>query len=169
MNAILERLRKWNKTDYIILILLGVLVMIVAVPTKEKSDESGQIEETTDDTPSAKELEQKLASLIEKMEGAGKAKVMITFSDEGSALLDKNKSVREQQTEEETVVYDTDDGEAPYVVKKSQPTVGGVVVVAEGGGNPAVATEISNAVMSLFHLEAHKVIVVKMSMQEEEQ
>ena len=40
--------------------------------------------------------------------------------------------------------------------------VEGVVVVSEGGDNPRVVTEISNAVMALFHIEAHKVTVIPM-------
>jgi len=47
------------------------------------------------------------------------------------------------------------------------PKIEGVVVVAQGGGNAKTVTEISNAVMSLFPVEAHKVVVVKMSVQEE--
>lgn len=172
MNSFLEKLRKRNKTDYIILILLGVLVMIIAVPTKEKQEENASekteelTSQTTEDDYKAK-LEKQLENLIEKMNGAGKAKVMITFSDEGYTYLDKNLVTDEKKKEETTVVYDTGDGETPYVVRKERPQVEGVVVVAQGGDDPAVVTEISSAVMSLFHLEVHKVIVVKMSVQEE--
>lgn len=171
MNSFLEKLRKRNKTDYIILILLGVLVMIIAVPTKEKKEETKEeIKEVanaeSEDNYKA-QIENQLEKLIEKMNGAGKAKVMITFSDEGYTYLDKNLATDEKKKEETTVVYNTGDGETPYVIQKKRPQVEGVVVVAEGGDNPAVVTEISSAVMSLFHLEVHKVIVVKMSVQEE--
>ena len=43
------------------------------------------------------------------------------------------------------------------------PSIEGIVVVAEGGGNATVAANISNAAMALFPVEAHKIIVVKMS------
>ena len=55
----------------------------------------------------------------------------------------------------------------PYVICRQMPKIEGVVVVAQGGGNAKTVTEISNAVMSLFPVEAHKVVVVKMSVQEE--
>lgn len=172
MNSFLEKLRKRNKTDYIILILLGVLVMIIAVPTKDKKEEKSKeetkaVEDAESETDYKRQMEKQLEDLIEKMNGAGKAKVMITFSDEGYACLDKNLSADEKKKEETTVVYETGDGEAPYVIQKKHPQVEGVVVVAEGGDNPVVVSEISSAVMSLFHLEVHKVIVVKMSVQEE--
>ena len=63
--------------------------------------------------------------------------------------------------------YDTGDTRQPYVICRQMPKIEGVVVVAQGGGNAKTVTEISNAVMSLFPVEAHKVVVVKMSVQEE--
>ena len=38
----------------------------------------------------------------------------------------------------------------------------GVLVSAEGGGDPVVVKNIQEAVMSLFQLEAHKIKVMKM-------
>jgi stage III sporulation protein AG len=35
--------------------------------------------------------------------------------------------------------------------------------VAEGGGNAVIVSDISEAVMALFGIEAHKIKVVKMS------
>ena len=58
---------------------------------------------------------------------------------------------------------DTGDTRQPYVICRQMPKIEGVVVVAQGGGNAKTVTEISNAVMSLFPVEAHKVVVVKMS------
>ena len=39
----------------------------------------------------------------------------------------------------------------------------GVLVVAEGGDDPRVISDISDTVMALFRVEAHKIKVVKMS------
>lgn len=175
MNNFLEKLKKRSKTDFVILILLGVLVMIIAVPTGSKTSASKEPEQEATEILAKvqpmedyrENMEEQLSDLIERMSGAGKAQVMITFSDEGNIYVDKNTSTDENKTEETTVVYDSGDGEEPYVIRQEQPKVEGVVVVAEGGGNPVVATQIKDAVMSLFDIEAHKVIVVKMSVQEE--
>ena len=40
--------------------------------------------------------------------------------------------------------------------------VTGVLVSAEGGGDPVVVKNIQEAVMALFQLEAHKIKVMKM-------
>ena len=110
---------------------------------------------------------QQLKELLEHMDGVGKTRVMLTFSDEGTDQLDKNVTKDGNKKEETTVVYDTGDTRQPYVICRQMPKIEGVVVVAQGGGNAKTVTEISNAVMSLFPVEAHKVVVVKMSVQEE--
>ena len=53
------------------------------------------------------------------------------------------------------------------VQKETLPTVAGVVVVAEGGGNPAAVSEISESVQALLKVEPHRIRVVKMCSREE--
>ena len=186
MNNFLK-IRQWmeqkmgqkNKTDFLVMILLGVLVMIIAIPTgdrkKSGSDATGEKESRQEECVIQSEenyrtsLENQLEKLISRMDGAGESKVMITLADEGQEYVDKNITKDEKKSEETTVVYDSGDGDTPYIVRRERPKVEGVVVVSEGGGSPKVVTEIYEAVMSLFDLEPHKVVVVKMSVQEEQQ
>ena len=172
MNSILGKwIKKRNKSDFVVLILLGVMVMIVAMPTGAKQSQKEtqtqeQKEQQLQTEDSYKEqLQQQLKELLEH--GVGKTRVMLTFSDEGTDQLDKNVTKDGNKKEETTVVYDTGDTRQPYVICRQMPKIEGVVVVAQGGGNAKTVTEISNAVMSLFPVEAHKVVVVKMSVQEE--
>jgi stage III sporulation protein AG len=125
----LERLRKLKRIDCIIFILLGVLVLIIAIPAGSGSVQ--QAESTSEKSESPDSVQDQLAAILTRIEGVGKVRVMITYSDE------------------------------------KQLSVEGVVVVAEGGGSPGVEEQIREVVMSLFSVEAHKVIVVKMSGQEE--
>lgn len=183
MNSF-SKLRQWiqkrmeghNRTDFVILLLLGVLVMVIAIPTEgsdmKKEDTESQVKSTENagmisETEYKSHLEEELKELLENMEGVGKCRVMLTLEDEGQTYLDKNIRQDTDQIEQSTVVYNTGDGEAPYVVRKAMPKVAGVVVVTEGGKNAVTVSNISNAVMSLFGLDAHKITVVKMSVQEE--
>lgn len=173
MNSILGKwIKKRNKSDFVVLILLGVMVMIVAMPTGAKQSQKEtqtqeQKEQQLQTEDSYKEQLQQQKELLEHMDGVGKTRVMLTFSDEGTDQLDKNVTKDGNKKEEITVVYDTGDTRQPYVICRQMPKIEGVVVVAQGGGNAKTVTEISNAVMSLFPVEAHKVVVVKMSVQEE--
>lgn len=171
-----KKLQKRNKTDFIIMLLIGVLVLIIAVPTGKRgsAEQIVQKQPQTESASSEKDneryrtqLERQLEELLGQISGVGKCKVMLMLEDDGRVCLDKDITIDEGKRSESSVIYRQEDGEAPYVVQQKQPKVAGVVVVAEGGGNAGVVTDISNSVMSLFQLEAHKITVVKMSVQEE--
>lgn len=74
-----------------------------------------------------------------------------------------NRSTSEYQNEETTVYTTNEAGDKiPYVIKTVEPIVEGVTVVAQGGDNPAIQKNISEVIQALFHLEVHKIRVVKM-------
>ena len=169
-----------SKTDFLIVFFLGILLMIVAVPTsqnteKKKADSPaeqpeeamGQGKTGMDALDYKRELEKQLENLLSKMEGTGSCKVMITLSDQGRVYVDKNVKSEDGKQEQESVVYRLAEGEGPYVIRQDYPKIEGVVVVTQGGGNAKTVAQISNAVMSLFQIEPHKITVVKMSLQEE--
>ena len=178
-----KHFRTKSKTDGIVLILVGILVMIVLIPTggkgsrkneKTLSEVESQIKDQAYDTTQVlsdsayvQALEEQLKELVESMDGVGRARVMLTLSDDGLTHLDKDVKTQEKMREETTVIYDSGDGKVPYVIQRERPKVEGVVVVAQGGDRPGVITQITDAIQSLFDLEAHKVKVVKMSVQEE--
>lgn len=177
---ITKRLKTKSKTDGIVLILIGVLVLVVLIPTGESTgakkdsklsekqeDSTLDSKQTQSDAEYVRTLEAQLTEMIESMDGAGQTRVMVTLADDGYTYLDKNVKTQEKMREETTVVYDVGDASEPYVVRRERPRVEGVVVVAQGGDRPGVITEITDAMQSLFGLEAHKVKVVKMSVQEE--
>lgn len=129
-------------------------------------------------------LEKKLENILMQMDGVGRVDVMITVSDGGEQIVEKDKkttssstgerdsgggerSVTEQAGEDSTVYVETADEKYPYVQKETLPTVAGVVVVAEGGGNPAAVSEISESVQALLKVEPHRIRVVKMCSREE--
>lgn len=73
-----------------------------------------------------------------------------------------NKTV--EQDLDEVTVYEKDEqgNQIPYVVQELSPAIEGVLVLAQGGDNAVVVKNITDAVMALFGLEAHKIKVMKM-------
>lgn len=129
-------------------------------------------------------LEEKLEHVLSQMEGVGEVEVMITVSDAGEYVVEKDRNttstvtqetdsaggsrtVTEGDTEEQTIYVDTGDETYPYIQKEKLPTVEGVVVVAEGGGSSVVISNISETVEALLPVEAHRIKVVKMCSKEE--
>lgn len=147
-----------------------------------KQTESGKKADTTTEEDYRSSLENELSEMLESMEGVGKVKVMITLKDSGECVVEKDhsdsSSISEEtdkegesrsQTDlqsEETTVYADNESGMPFVSKEKKPAVEGVLVLAEGGGDTAVKQNISDAVLALFNVEAHKIKVVKMSVQE---
>lgn len=125
-------------------------------------------------------MEKRLKHVLGQMEGVGETEMMITLSDSGETIVEKDqkeqtnrieesdagggtRTTTEQETEETTVYVENGSEKQPYVTKEVLPKVEGVLVVAEGGDDPRVISDISDTVMALFRVEAHKIKVVKMS------
>lgn len=178
--------KKLKRSDWLILVLAGILILIIALPTDtkekkqaEKSKENISKENNTMEA-SKDEIERKLEDILEKIDGAGDVKVMITYQDSGTQVVEKDKntsensleesdstggvrSTKEQQLQESTVYEDADAGNTPFVSKELFPKVEGILIVASGGDNQKVKQNISEAVLALFQVEAHRIKIVKMS------
>lgn len=178
--------KKLKRSDWLILVLAGILILIIALPTDteekkqaEKSKENISKENNTMEA-SKDEIERKLEDILEKIDGAGDVKVMITYQDSGTQVVEKDKntsensleesdstggvrSTKEQQLQENTVYEEADAGNTPFVSKELLPKVEGILIVASGGDNQKVKQNISEAVLALFQVEAHRIKIVKMS------
>lgn len=126
------------------------------------------------------QMEQKLENLLTCVEGVGRVNVMITLQSTQEQVVEKDipgsnsnvsesdsgggsRSTSEVQNQENTVyTIDEDGNKIPYVIKTNLPTVQGVTVVAQGGGNAVVQKNISDIAQALFHIEADKIKVAKM-------
>lgn len=184
----LDALKKIPKNQLLIGGLAGILLLVIAIPVEKKAVPSEEPEQEWEaGQPSeedagdyAKRMELKLRKILGSIEGVGKVEVMITLKDDGQQLVEKDRGRSSQDTQEqdgamtrqdiqqqsqEETVYSDGDGNSgtPFVAKEIVPEVEGVLVVAEGGGNPQVAKNISDAVLALFPVEVHKIKVVKMN------
>lgn len=183
-----KKLNFKDKNTWLILGIFGVLLLVIAMPVekagKKESDalraqttaedtvqNSGQ--ERADDATAA--LEKRLEETLSLIDGAGQVRVMITLKDTGEKVVEKDVTRRTDTDTSGTQnadltqssVYERDGStETPYISNELTPQVEGVLVVAQGGGNSMVKQNILQSVMALFPLEAHKITIVKMSMQE---
>ena len=126
---------KGNK--YLVYILVGVLILVVLLPTDSASNKEKEM--VTQENVTDGELEGQLKRVLSAMEGVGEVEVMITTQSNQASLFSSENDSR---------------------------SVCGVVVVAEGAGVPTVNARISEAVKALFSVDAHKISIVKMRSQE---
>lgn len=187
----MNKLKKPKKEQLVVLLLFGVLLVVIALPTttgtmgaeKKDADISGTQGATGTDTATLtyeEQLEKRLSAILSQVAGAGRVEVMVTLESRGERIVEKDtpesrKSVEEtdssggsrttdeQDWGEETVYYeDGSGGKSPYVVKELEPNIEGVLVLAEGGDSAVVKQELLEAVQALFPIEAHKVKIMKL-------
>lgn len=146
------------------------------VVEQKKDDESVVNAEYKDQQ---KEMELKLKDILENIKGVGKVKVMIYFKGgeeqvpalniNDSTSLTEEKDVEggtrkiTQNNDGRTVVMmSTENGSEPLILKKYNPEITGVCVVAEGAEDNLIKLQIQKAVINLFGLKENKVNVYPM-------
>lgn len=148
------------------------------LPEEGAGTQDGTARESYEDY--ARRMELRLEKTLKYMEGVGAVKVMVTLQSSEEAVVEKDQPGRRSNTmqseaggksssansyeNDESTVYVTDaqGGQSPYVVKRIEPSVEGVLVVAQGGGSAQVSKNITEAIEALFGIEPHKIKVVKM-------
>lgn len=139
-NKIFFWIKKRSKTDWLVIGLIGMLLVIFAIPTKEKATKEDGFGLNYESIRSGDEkvvaLEIQLEEMLKKVNGVGDVEVMITMEESNTSYFqmeDKGNQVK------------------------------GVLIVAEGISDAKVQTEIYEAVMALFGIDMHKIKIIEMS------
>ncbi len=125
-------------------------------------------------------LETRLADALSQMSGVGEVAVMITLKSSAERVVEKDTEITDEGVTEsdsqggtrttknnsraETTIYsDGNTSGTPYVSKELTPEVEGVMIIAEGGDEPVVKQNITEAVQALFGIDTHKIRIMKKS------
>ena len=151
-------LKKWDKQQWMILLLLGLILLVMAIPTKKISQTVSQKKTGSKNTMAGSGiyehlygnsnadaqvltekavLEQQLEQLLQQVEGIGQVKVMLMLEN-------------------------SEDTMTAFSAQNPSVSIQGVLIAAQGGDNSVVVRNIQEAVMALFQVEAHKIKVMKM-------
>lgn len=181
IEQLVEKWKKYlihmKKETILIVFLMGIILLVIAMPTKKKQDTDSAItdkvsnvgENRNRNVTYQEEIEKELAHILSYINGVGEAKVMVTLTDGGTSVVEKDCVINEEghanesktyRSEEKSVYEENEQGETPFVISYKTPQVGGVLVVCEGGEDPKVKKEILEAIMALFPIESHKISIV---------
>ena len=184
-ERVFAAVRGMKREQWLICGLAGLLLLVIAAPVKQKEQKKTQEEvtvqsqEPTDDQI-RQSYEKQLESVLSQVEGVGIVQVAVAMESTGKKQVEKDspedtstssekgdsgteRTSQTVTTGETTVYEDTGDGgQTPYIFSSTYPEIRGVIVVAQGGGNPVIVQQIQEAVMALFHVEAHEIKVLKM-------
>ena len=150
---------------YTVYIVCGAVAVLLYLFGSQKDCSAKETEtpvETTQETVGRDALEQRLSEVLSKIRGAGRVDVLVTYETNGEIVTatvrqtdedvreadgtggsETSRSVREV-TEPATV--ETTNGHAPIILYEKEPTVRGVIVIAEGAADFSVREKLQAAV-----------------------
>ena len=177
-----------KKIENLIFLLVILIITIIAINyiwnDKDKQKQSLASKKQTDNIENTiKEdtndnLEIKLENILSKINGVGKAEVMLTYSESTQVIPVYNKKEKTSNTDEsdsgggtrkieekdstEEVVY-TDSTEKGEIAtqKTISPKIEGAIIISEGADDSNVKTNIIQAVEAATGLATHKIQVFK--------
>ena len=106
------------------------------------------------------QMERRLTELIERMDGAGQAQVMVTFEATGETVYALDERISQDgSTQSEHVLA----GGQPVTREMLLPTVQGVAVLCQGGDDVVVQARVTEAVSVLLVITTNRISVAKMN------
>ena len=111
-------------------------------------------------------LERRIGELLSAVEGVGRCRVLVTLESDTRSVYAadtvlSNSADGGSSSSETYLAVDTDSGPVGLLLTRVQPTVKGVAVVCQGGGDPAVCQRVQDVVSTAFHISERRVCVVK--------
>lgn len=160
------------------IILIGSIILLIGVSFFTKEDKNVEIPtRTVEELPPKNDyseyLEYELATILGKLKGVGQVDVMITLEDsiesipasntnktiETTKEIDAEGGTREVNREDISVQMLSNDNNSLVVIKSVNPTVKGVIVVAEGAEDLTVLENIYEAVKTVLGINGNRVQV----------
>lgn len=187
-----------KKIENLVVFLIILIITIIVINVIWNGD-SKKVQEQEIDTDSNKKLAssvnevqtnssaisedetvKNLEEILSKINGVGKVKVMITYSQTSQTIPLYNQDSSEKNTEEsdtqggtrkitETdtkteIIYKEENGEkVPITQSIISPKIEGAIITAEGAANATVKTNIIQAVEAVTGVATHKIQVFEMS------
>lgn len=175
-----------NLVVFLILLIITVIAINTIWNKEEKQDENNleyktlaNIDKEDSNILETNEydLETKLEDILCKMEGIGKVKVLITYSQTSSVVpmytqtestsvteeTDSNGGTRKQESSNVNKEVVTNGESKPITQTVLLPKVEGAIVIAQGGGNALAKSNIVQAVSAVTGLATYKIQVFEMS------
>jgi len=162
-----KKLRElFEKYKFVLLTILAGIVLLL-LPT---GDGQRQGQEGSADLPAGEsgesfrveEMERKLERALSQIDGVGDATVVVTVSGGSRQVVAQDAQRSDQESSVDTVIVSKGSGvEAPVVLQELYPRYQGVLVICDGGGEPAVRLKLVEAVSALTGLGADKISICR--------
>lgn len=179
INRLKEKLEQINNKGFTNNLIIFLIILIIFLIATNLFFSSRDIETTKVETPKRDdviydyniELENRLKDILEKFSGVGEVDVMITLEDsiekvpasnttktvKSTKETDSGGEVREINREDINTQIINNQSGGIMTIKEINPTIKGVIVVAEGAGDPLVLERLYEAVKTVLGINGNKV------------
>lgn len=173
-----------NIVVFIIILIITVLIINTMWSSSDKkenkknNDTSSKTLASVNVTEATKQddLEDRLENILQSINGVGKVKVLLKYSESSTVVAMYNETSSESSTEEndkdgsrknvmeseskKEIVYS--DENKPITEKVIMPVIEGAIITAEGAANGNIKSSIVSAVEAITGLAVHKIQVFEM-------
>ena len=189
MNHILEFsykdiLKNFQKKPVTLWILLGLvgLGFVLLINGSDKSNSANQNLQTTNTketiadnsaVSSRQQLESELTRTLSTIAGVGEVRVELNLKSANRKIWERQLNVTKKVSQEQGVVNteesnndelviakDQDGRDAPILKEELAPEIQGVLIVASGARDARIKELLTNTVMTILNLPAHRVMVI---------
>lgn len=174
IKEVIKKLKIDKKTGLIILIgsaLIIILFLSELDLNNEKKDDNNQIS----NEEYCNYLETKVKNFIEKINGAGKAEVIITLAETTEYIyatddkdIRRNNNNNDDSTlEKDYVIIENNNSDTGLLIKTIEPKIRGVAISCEGGDDINVQQQIYSTIEAILDVSASDISISKLSYSEE--
>lgn len=166
-NSVRQHLKD-EKSRVNLLIVLGLGGMLLLCLSEWMPDSTPAVQSSTapttttsageDNAAYIQQLEQRLQTLLEDVDGAGRCSVMVTLASGEETVYATDLEQGETTSRSEHVIL----GEEALVERVQPPTIQGVAVLCEGGDDSSVQNAVTELVRALTGVGANHITVEKM-------
>ncbi|MDL2258537.1 hypothetical protein LJC42_05230 [Eubacteriales bacterium OttesenSCG-928-K08] len=179
MGAISSRLKANPKLEYAVYAVIVLLIVLLYVtslfPSKKQQPQAANTAQADAAQTVVHDVEQRLEQVLSSIRGAGKVEVMITYetgpelvtamntdtnTNVSESVADDKQSTTKQETQSQKPATISDSGgTAPIILTEKQPTVRGVIVIADGAGDLNVRLNLQLAVQTVLDVPVNSIEV----------
>ena len=151
----------WNRWKYLLLVVVVGMVLLIMPAGEEKG--AGECGCSSQQEPfDLEKMEQKLEETLSRIQGVGKATVVLTLKEGGRQVLARDTRHSDREDSTTTVVLSRGSGvEEAVTLQSVYPTYQGALVVCAGAEDARIKLQVMEAVRALTGLSTEKISVCK--------
>lgn len=161
-NKALASIRKHKYA--LAVVVLGLLLILMPIGSDSKKANS-EIQ-TQSYTAAVDTMEQRLADILSRIDGAGKVQVMLTVASSEQTVYQEDTDLSgggaETSRYDTVIIQDSQGNEMGLIQQVIGAKYQGAIIVCQGAGKPAVKLAIVEAVSRATGLGADQISVLKM-------